>query len=171
MLRRASTLILALLVVTSAAPAAITTARPLAPPWVPVPPFSSETAIVTIDGHVVDAEIADTGPLRERGLSYRQGLNPETGMLFVYDDASVRSFWMYEMRFCLDILWITDGRLVGAAQGACPAATAGEDIPRFRSPEAVQYVLEVEAGWMAANGVAVGAEAEIEFPPSIEEIT
>ena len=142
-------------------------ARPLTPPWSLETPFSSETATVTLDGQVVDAEIADTGPLRERGLSYRNGLETDTGMLFVYTDEVIRSFWMFEMRFCLDILWITDGRLVGAAEDACPAERPDDDIPRFRSPEAVQFVLEVEAGWMKAHGVEVGADVDIELPDSV----
>lgn len=146
-------------------------ARPLAPPWEARPPFSSETAVVTIDGRTVDAEIADTGPLRERGLSYRDRLEPDTGMLFVYGDASVRSFWMFEMRFCLDIIWINDGRIVGAAQAACPASEPDDDIPRFGSPVPVQYVLEVGAGWMADNDVRIGASVEIELPPSVPSET
>ena len=92
-------------------------------------------------------------------------------MLFVYGDASVRGFWMYEMRFCLDIIWIDDGRLVGAAQDACPASGPGAVIPRFQSPEPVQYVLEVEAGWMAEHDVIIGADVEIELPPSVPSET
>lgn len=143
-----------------------TSARPLSPAWHPDTPFSSETATVTIDGHIVDAEIADTGPLRERGLSYRDGLEPDTGMLFIYGDASIRGFWMFEMRFCLDMLWIADGRLVGAAEDACPAESPDDEIPRFRSPEPVQYVLEVEAGWLDDHDVETGALVELELPAS-----
>ena len=143
--------------------------RPLSPPWRAMPPFSSETAVVTVDGHVVDAEIADTARLRERGLSYRDALESGTGMIFLYEEATVRSFWMFEMRFCLDIIWITDGRVVGAAENACPAEDPDDEIPRFRSPEAVQYVMEVDAGWMAENGVVAGAEVEIELPASNEQ--
>jgi len=139
--------------------------RPLSPPWQATTPFSSETAVVTLDGHVVDAEIADTARLRERGLSYRDALEPDTGMIFLYDESTVRSFWMFEMRFCLDIVWINDGRIVGAAENACPAEDPGDEIPRFRSPEAVQFVLEVDAGWMARNEVAAGSVVEIELPP------
>jgi uncharacterized membrane protein (UPF0127 family) len=158
--------VLLLLIVAAVAPGQVT-ARPLNPPWIPETPFSSETATVTIDGHVVDAEIADTGTLRERGLSYRDGLELDTGMLFVYSDESVRSFWMFEMRFCLDMLWITDGKLVGAAEDACPAESAEDEIPRFRSPEPVQYVLEVEAGWLAEHDVDVGASVELELPATV----
>ena len=143
-------------------------ARPLSPPWSPATPFSSETATVTIDGHSVDAEIADTGELRERGLSYRDDLGRDDGMLFVYRTASPRSFWMFEMRFCLDIIWIADGTVIGAAENACPAAAPGDDIPTFRSPEPAQYVLEVNAGWMADHDVRSGADVVIEVPPSVE---
>jgi len=122
--------------------------------------------VVTVDGHVVDAEIADTARLRERGLSYRDGLEVGTGMIFLYDEAAVRGFWMFEMRFCLDIVWITDGRVVGAAENACPAENPGDEIPSFRSPEAVQYVLEVNAGWMEENDVAAGDAVDIELPSS-----
>ena len=159
--------ILLLLVILAIAGPGTAMARPLSPPWLPETPFSSETATVTLDGQVVDAEIADTGPLRERGLSYRDGLETDTGMLFVYSDEAVRSFWMFEMRFCLDIIWIADGRLVGAAENACPAKQSGDEVPRFRSPEAVQYVLEVEAGWMEAHGVDSGDDVQLELPDSV----
>lgn len=171
MLRRVPTLALGLLLLAMVGGATSAAGRPLSPPWLPTPPFSSETAVITVDGHVVDAEIADTARLRERGLSYRDGLAPGTGMIFLYDEAAVRSFWMFEMRFCLDIVWITDGRVVGAAENACPAESPDDDIPRFRSPEAVQYVLEVDAGWMAENDVAAGATVEIVLPPGIDEET
>ena len=142
-------------------------ARPLSPAWDPMTPFSSETATVTIDGHVIDAEIADTSELRERGLSYRDGLTVDTGMLFIYRGAAVRSFWMFGMRFCLDIVWINDGRVVGAAEGACPAENPGDEIPTFRSPAEVQYVLEVDAGWMAAHDVSTESVVDIELPASV----
>lgn len=162
-------LVTCLLVATATAAAVVPAgARPLSPPWSPTTPFSSETASVTIDGHPVDAEIADTGELRERGLSYRDDLGADDGMLFVYQTPSPRSFWMFEMRFCLDILWITDGELVGAAENACPAAAPGDDIPTFRSPEPVQYVLEVNAGWMAEHDVRAGDDVVIAVPASVE---
>jgi uncharacterized membrane protein (UPF0127 family) len=166
-MRSLSRSIVLLLAMVAAADPRMAMARPLSPPWSPEAPFSSETATITLGGRVVDAEIADTGPLRERGLSYRDGLETDTGMLFVYSDETVRSFWMFEMRFCLDIIWITDGRIVGAAENSCPADRPGDEIPRFRSPEAVQYVLEVEAGWMEAHGVHVGADVVLKLPDSV----
>lgn len=165
MSNRVSKLAVILTLLTTMARPTSVVGRPLSPPWQATPPFSSETAVVAVDGHVVDAEIADTARLRERGLSYRDALEPGTGMIFRYDESTIRSFWMFEMRFCLDIVWINDGRVVGAAENSCPAENPGDEIPTFRSPEAVQYVLEVDAGWVAANGIAAGSVVEIDLPP------
>jgi uncharacterized membrane protein (UPF0127 family) len=65
---------------------------------------------------------------------------------------------MKGMRFCLDIVWIEWGVIQGAAEGVCPPppGTADADLPSYRSPVPVSYVLEVPAGWLAANGLGVG---------------
>jgi uncharacterized membrane protein (UPF0127 family) len=92
-------------------------------------------------------------------------------MLFVYDGAANHSFWMKGMRFCLDIVWITDDRVVGATEAICPApaGTPNEAIPRTRSPEPVQYVLEVPAGWMERHDVGPGSPVTITFDGDASE--
>jgi uncharacterized protein len=140
-------------------------ARPAVPPWRPSPPFSTETAVIQIEDEEIDAELADTSELRSRGLSFRKGLEDGTGMLFVYPDAGIRSFWMPDMNICLDIIWIEEGRVAGVAENACPEpAVAKSDLQRYVSPVPVTYVLEVPAFWMRDNGIEVGAEVEITFP-------
>src|SRR3954468_18474194 len=81
-------------------------AAPVLPAWRLELPWTSRTATLKIGDTVVEAEIADTGDLRGRGLGFRDGLKPGHGMIFIFDDASPRSFWMKGMRFCLDIIWI-----------------------------------------------------------------
>ncbi len=63
------------------------------------------------------------------------------------------------MQFCLDIIWIENGVIQGAAESVCPEppGTADEDLTSYVSPVPVSYVLEVPAGWLAANGLGVGA--------------
>jgi uncharacterized membrane protein (UPF0127 family) len=84
-------------------------------------------------------------------------------MLFVFPDAAPRTFWMKGMRFCLDIVWIEDGEIVGAAESVCPdpEGTADAERERFASGEPVTYVLEVPAGWLAENGYGEGTEVRI----------
>ena len=113
----------------------------------------------------VEAQIADTGQLRSRGLGYRDGLEPDTGMLFVYDEPAMQTFWMKGMRFCLDIVWIESGELKGAAERVCPEpGVADADLSHYASPEPVRYVLEVPAGWLDEHGYDVGDAVEIDFP-------
>jgi len=153
------------LVVTALGKANVTLAAPVVPPWRVGLPWTSRTASIEIGDVTIEAEVSDTGALRERGLGYRDGLNPGTGMLFVYDEPGVRSFWMKGMRFCLDIIWIESGQVVGAAESVCPVDGASDaDLPRYQSPEPVRYVLEMPAGWLAENGYGAGTPVTIRLP-------
>jgi len=142
-------------------------AAQVAPPWrSQAAPLPTTTILVGDDTLVV--ELANTPASRSRGLGYRAGLAPGTGMLFVNDEPRPQSFWMKGMRFCLDIVWIERGQIVGAAESVCPApaGTLDADQQRYQSPIAVGYVLEVPAGWLAANGYGVGTPVVIELPVS-----
>ena len=97
-----------------------------------------------------------------RGLGYRAGLAPGTGMLFLFTEPAPRSFWMKGMQFCIDIIWIENGAIQGAAESVCPEppGTADADLTSYVSPVPVSYVLEVPAGWLDANGLGAGAPVE-----------
>lgn len=117
---------------------------------------------ITIGDDVLTVEIADTGDLQTRGLSYRDGLEPGTGMLFVYPDSGNHTFWMKGMRFCLDIVWINDGAITGAAENACPEpGVADAQLMRYPSTGPAQFVLEVPAGWLAERGYGAGTAVDL----------
>ena len=140
-------------------------AKPAVPSWRDSHPWSTELATVKVGTDELQAEIADTSPLQARGLGYRNGLEPGTAMLFVFKEASVRTFWMKGMRFCLDIVWIENGMIVGAAESVCPMPGAPDaDLPRYSSPADVQYVLEVPAGWLEMHAYGAGTPVEIILP-------
>jgi uncharacterized membrane protein (UPF0127 family) len=83
-------------------------------------------------------------------------------MLFVYSDEEERSFWMRGMRFCLDIVWIDDGAIVGAAERVCPEPGVPDgDLTSYFSPEPVMYVLEVPAGWLDERGYGPGTPVDL----------
>jgi uncharacterized membrane protein (UPF0127 family) len=153
------------LVVAALAQAHVAVAAPVVAPWRLEQPWTSRTASIEVGGLTVEAEVADTEPLRERGLGYRDGLKPGTGMLFVYEEPGSRSFWMKGMRFCLDIIWIEAGHVVGAAENVCPISGASDaDLPSYQSPEPVRYVLEMPAGWLADHGFSAGTPVTIRLP-------
>jgi uncharacterized membrane protein (UPF0127 family) len=69
---------------------------------------------------------------------------------------------MKGMQFCIDIIWLENGAIQGAAERVCPdpAGTADADLASYVSPVPVTYVLEVPAGWLDTNGLGVGAPVE-----------
>lgn len=104
-----------------------------------------------------EVELAETPMQRERGLSGRADLPSGTGMLFVYPEPAVRSFWMPDMSFPIDLAWITDGRVVAVETlQPCPSR---DQCPAHESPAPVDVVLEVPAG--ALDGVQHGSPVSI----------
>ena len=121
-----------------------------------------QTADITVGGVPLTVELAYQPADTSRGLGYRAGLAPGTGMLFLFAEPAPRSFWMKGMQFCIDIIWIENGAIQGAAESVCPdpAGTADADLTSYVSPVPVTYVLEVPAGWLDTNGLGVGAPVE-----------
>lgn len=152
---------LVLIAASSAAPASAQ--RGAGPPWRTPFPEARETAPIVVGDTPLTVDLALEPEEQSLGLGYRNGLEPETGMLFVFENADSRTFWMKGMRFCLDIIWIADDEIVGAAESACPdpAGTRDEERQRFQSEEPVTSVLEVPAGWLSDNGYGEGTKVQI----------
>jgi uncharacterized membrane protein (UPF0127 family) len=98
-------------------------------------------------------EIADTPGERARGLMFRQSLPRDAGMLFVFEDAAPRSFWMENTPISLDMLFFdTRGVLCGLVEEAVPFTRT----PR-RSGCDARLVLEINGGLAAELDIGVGA--------------
>lgn len=79
------------------------------------------------------------------------------GMLFLFPDQSLRHFWMKDMRYDLDVLWIADGKIVKITEGANAPISKWGAIDRMSSePFAVSWVLEVPKGVVLREGWQVG---------------
>lgn len=109
---------------------------------------------VQIGNKVFEVEIADTSIAQMRGLSGREPLDENQGMLFVFDKPSKQSFWMMGMKFPLDIIWISGDTIVGIEKNA--PIPSGISIPIFYSPENVDKVLEINAGLADSKNIKVG---------------
>lgn len=164
---RLTFLILALTLLSSSV--AFAAQRSETPPWRTPLPEALPTAEILVGDTPLTVELARRPEETSLGLGYRNGLEDGTGMLFMFPDPSERTFWMKGMRFCLDIVWILDGEITGAAENACPDVdgTADSDRARFPSTGYVNYVLEVPAGWMAEHGYGPGTQ--VELPPELAQ--
>ena len=119
--------------------------------------------VVRIGSAEFAVELAITLEERAQGLSDRPHLAPDTGMLFVYQQQSRYSFWMRNMHFPLDILWISADCIVADASLNVPPPEPGRtanQLPRYSPAVPVQYVLEINAGEAAAKGITSGAGVE-----------
>jgi len=135
-------------------------------PWRHAPIVPPEEGTITVGSSPLDVQLAVRPDQQQLGLGYRNGLAEGTGMLFVFDQPSVQTFWMKGMRFCLDIVWIEAGQITGAAESVCPDPPDTPDSERrtVNSGLPVSYVLEVPAGWLQSHGYGTGTPVEI--PPT-----
>jgi len=124
---------------------------------------------VVIQGQAVEVEVARTPAARRQGLSGRAGLAPGTGLLFLHPEPARHAYWMKDMRFAIDIVWLRDGRIVDVSHRVPPLATGEVEPARTWSPRvAADAVLELPAGYARAHGFDVGLRARLELPEGLE---
>lgn len=122
-------------------------------------PGPEPDAWVTIRDARVSTEIVRSFEERARGLGGRDSLAWDHGMLFPYERPDFLAFWMKDMRFSIDIVWIRDGRIVEIAHRV-PWSPEGPG-PTLRPRELADAVLEVPAGYAEAHGWRRGDPVEI----------
>lgn len=116
---------------------------------------------ITIRNHTFTVEIADTDSLREKGLSGRKNLGPDSGMFFLFPKKGIYSFWMKDMFFPLDFIWISDDIVVDLTQNVPPPLPSSSSLPTYAPKTSVDTVLEVSAGTIAAVGIQLGDNVAI----------
>ena len=100
-------------------------------------------------------ELARTKEERERGLMYRERLNDNAGMLFIFEKKGMHGFWMKNTLIPLDIIWMDDdGTVVYIKENAKPCKRAV--CPVFMPNKKAKYVLEVNAGKVKELGIKLG---------------
>jgi uncharacterized membrane protein (UPF0127 family) len=118
------------------------------------------TPSLLINGFTVNLEIADTEQKKNEGLSNRDFLPQNSGMLFVFDTPGEYVFWMNEMNFPLDFIWLNGNKVVQTNENV-PAPLKGEPPAVIKPEYAVDKVLEVNAGFIKSASVKIGDEVKI----------
>jgi hypothetical protein len=118
----------------------------------------NDTATLTVNDRVFEIEIAETIADRARGLSGREPLKNNEGMLFIFPVAGKYSFWMKDMLFPIDMVWIRDARIVGITADIPPPepGTSMLRLDNYPPPQAVDMVFEIVAGEAQRAGMKVG---------------
>jgi uncharacterized membrane protein (UPF0127 family) len=124
-------------------------------------PTGTEPTVVFQSGNPpvrVLVEVARKPRELQRGLMYREHLPPERGMLFLFDEERVQSFWMKNTLIPLDMIFVaSDMTVAGVVENAEPQTTTPRQVQK-----ASQYVVEVNAGWAHQHRVAAGTKVRFE---------
>jgi len=104
------------------------------------------------NGKKIIAELALNDEQRQRGLMFRKNINKDQGMLFIFKEEGLYSFWMKNMSFPIDILWLNkEKRIVHIEQGVPPCQKI--PCPSYVSKNPALYVLELKAGTVEENAI------------------
>ena len=119
------------------------------------------TVALSINGHKITAEVAATPERRSTGLMHRFSLQPDHGMVFVFDYPEPQGFWMKNTFIPLSIAFVAaDGRIVNIDD------MAPQDESTHWSSAPAMYAIEMRKGWFAERGIRAGDRVTGLPPPT-----
>ena len=121
-------------------------------------PVSPQTIPLSIKDQLFTLELAQTIPQKIKGLSGRTTLCSNCGMLFIYQNDALHTFWMKDTLIPLDIIWIKNDKIVKINANVQPekSDTLEKNYKLYKAPSIIDYVLEVNGNWCDQNGISVG---------------
>jgi len=123
-------------------------------------PIELPTTTISIKGHTLAVELATTPTSRVCGLSHRDQLPKNHGMLFVFPDRRPRNFWMKDTSIPLSIAFLDNSGQILSIQDMVPLQTDKQ----YNSSQPARYALEVNQGWFSRRGIEVGDVVEMKLP-------
>ena len=123
-------------------------------------PLELPITTISIKSYTLTAELATTPAARACGLSHREELPMNYGILFIYPDLRPRSFWMKDTKIPLSIAFLDDSGQIFSIQDMTPMQTDR----KYLSPRPASYALEVNQGWFSRHGIDVGDTVEMKLP-------
>jgi uncharacterized protein len=120
-----------------------------------------ETTQVCLKDNCFQMELATDDYERAHGLMFRDHLDQDKGMLFIFDKEGVYQFWMKNTRIPLDIIWLNkEKKVVFINEKAKPCQQI--ICPIINPKVAAQYVIEINAGLVENMGFKIGDEISIQ---------
>ena len=115
---------------------------------------------IVIGTKEITISIAETKEEQTRGLSGRTSLSRDEGMLFLFPKKDRYAFWMPDMNFPIDIIWIDHDQVVGVDEHVTNIFDS-KNPTYYYPPEPVDTVLEVPDGFFSKNHLTVGSSVSI----------
>ena len=121
--------------------------------------------LLTINTLNIYVDVSRNREERQKGLSGRDQLPLNEGMLFVFETSSNWAIWMKDMKFPIDIIWIgEDKKIVDIAQNALPEPGKDDrELKIYRPKGPAKYILEINAGLSKLHNLQVGDVVSFEI--------
>lgn len=109
-------------------------------------------------------EVVNTPEKISRGLGGRNMLDDDQGMLFDFSlfPEHNPTFWMKDMNFAIDIIWVDGGKVVGIEHSTQPPEDKNSELELYPAPQKVDLVLETQAGYSKKNKIEIGDTVRVE---------
>jgi uncharacterized membrane protein (UPF0127 family) len=115
------------------------------------------------DGFSATTELAVTDDERAQGLMFRDKIDEDQAMLFLFEEEDIHSFWMKNMRFAIDILWLDGERRIVHIEKRVPPCPK-DPCPSYVPAAAAAFVLEVQSGFVEKHGLRLYDRIEFVLP-------
>lgn len=110
---------------------------------------------LTIEGHILTAEVASSDPERSKGLMHRRMLPENRGMLFVFRETALHGMWMMNTYIPLSVAFLDSNGVIINIADMEPHSRNTHSATR-----PAKYALEMNRGWFAKRGIKAGARVE-----------
>ncbi len=121
-------------------------------------PLQAQTRQACIRGVCVQIEVVDSPEARSQGLMFRDKLDDKQGMFFIFEENGKHNFWMKNMKLPLDIIWISQDKVIVDIRKNVPACQ--NECLSYAPQVNAKYVLEVNAGFIEKNKIEIGDRAD-----------
>jgi len=119
----------------------------------------TEFANIYLGSKIIKAEVVKTPKEMAIGLSKYDDLPENQGMLFLFPVKMKPNFWMKDMKFAIDIIWLDDNKIIDLTANLLPPVEG--NLPTYQPKEPINKVLELKAGFIEKNNLKIGDEVII----------
>lgn len=123
---------------------------------------SRKSTQVVVNDKAFNVMVAKTDKEKQIGLSGREKIAENQGMLFIFETPDYYSFWMKEMKFPIDIIYINGSKVTTVVKNAKPPSSGNGDLTIYRPNEKSDKVLEVIAGSSEKYNIKTGTTVKMQ---------
>lgn len=124
--------------------------------WTPQSEKREQRTVVFPDQSTLVVELSETPAQRMQGLSDRRSLPANEGMMFVFSETDLHRFWMKDMHFALDFIWLRGSEIVELRSDVFPPSQMNGSVLNVLPTQAFDRVIEVNAGFILDRQLKVG---------------